>query len=186
MSDSQLGGMNSPGWRRFTTAVIGTTAGLALMIAVLVWLWDMPAGDDTPSRELVFRNAQIPCPESEIHDRPSVDLNLGFGYSPNSLALTKDGARTLRDLANALNSDQLSGSRFLAIGHVEARGDVASEERVTSFMVNSVVDFLVNRGGVDRSSLAWSACGATRLADNLLPSSLHNRRIEIVNIGLRQ
>ena len=186
MFGGEQGGINPRGWRRFTTAVIGTTAGFALMIAALVWLWDMPADEDTTSSELVFRNTQIPCPVSESRDQPSLDLNLGFGYSSSSLSLTKDGARVLKTLATALNSEQLSGSRFVAIGHVEARGDAASEERLTTFMVNSVVDFLVDRGGVDRTTLAWSACGASQLADTLLPSSLHNRRIEIVNVGMRQ
>ena len=84
-----------------------------------------------------------------------------------------------------MNSEQLSGFQFAAIAHIEALGDKASEERATVLMARSVIDYLVNTGGVDPDQLVWSACGALQPSDAKIPDSARNRRVEIVNMGAR-
>lgn len=166
-------------------AGMATIAATALLFLGLTGPSQSAASAAARQGAQALESARIPCPAPDFRQQPTGGMDFDVDFKPDTFSLTQESEPVLNDLSNALNSAQLSGFHFAAIAHVEALGDKVSEERATVLMATAVIDYLVDEGGVDPNRLVWSACGALQPSEAKIPASLRNRRVEIVNMGVR-
>jgi outer membrane protein OmpA-like peptidoglycan-associated protein len=118
---------------------------------------------------------------SEPADLPAVSLNIPFEF--DSAALTPKAKAMLREVAKAMQSDELSPYRFLLEGHTDTVGPNGYNKTLSERRARSVRRFLSNEMGVPLSKLVARGHGERFLLDSANPESAANRRVEIVNIG---
>lgn len=114
------------------------------------------------------------------YDRPVLDINIGFGL--NSSTLTDSAQTVLRELAVALTSPDLSGSKFSLSGHTDASGTSESNQLLSERRALSVRNFLASHG-VPPHRLIAAGYGEERSTQGLDPNDPKNRRVEIMNLG---
>jgi len=114
------------------------------------------------------------------YDRPVLDIYIGFGL--NSSALTDSAQTVLRDLAVALTSSELSGSKFSLSGHTDASGTSENNQFLSERRALSVRDFLASHGVLPHRLIA-AGYGEERPKQGLDPEDPKNRRVEIINLG---
>lgn len=112
--------------------------------------------------------------------RRSIDLDIRF--RPGSDRLTVTARAMLDRLAWALTDERLAASRFEVVGHTDASGGRAFNQRLSESRAASVVAYLVGHHGIDPDRLNWIGKGEDVLKDPLKPFSAANRRVEIVNL----
>lgn len=110
----------------------------------------------------------------------TVNLRIPFEY--NSSRLQSGAATQLRNLTEALNSDELRTSRFEVAGHTDARGDPGYNKRLSLKRAESVKQFLVG-AGVAPGRIDTVGYGSERPLDAGRPGDATNRRVEIRNLG---
>ena len=76
--------------------------------------------------------------------------------------------------------------KFQFVGHTDAVGSEAYNERLSERRALSVVDYLTSRRGMDRRRLAARGRGESQLLPDVPPDSSENRRVEIRNGGVFQ
>lgn len=114
------------------------------------------------------------------YDRPVLDIYIGFGL--NSSTLTDAAQTVLLELAAALTSPELSGSKFSLSGHTDASGTNDSNQILSERRALSVRDFLAYHG-VPPHRLIAAGYGEERPKPGLDPYDPKNRRVEIINLG---
>lgn len=105
------------------------------------------------------------------------DLKILFPF--NSAELTPEARAQLDQLGRALASPDLRPFRFRIAGHTDAVGSEAYNEGLSARRARAVVDYLVERHGIDRGRLAALGLGERELADPKDPASAVNRRVEV-------
>lgn len=118
----------------------------------------------------------------ELASEPAaVSMQLRFGF--NSAELSEESKMTLDNLSAALKSSDLNTFTFLIEGHTDATGSDSYNLDLSSRRANSVMNYLVDRHGVDPSRLRAVGKGETALLDANRPASGANRRVAVVNMG---
>ena len=110
---------------------------------------------------------------------PSVSLVVLFDFG--STKISKKSESTLRNLATALVSPQLNGSRFLIEGHTDAKGGAAYNLKLSQQRAESVRRWLSSHG-VNAESLIAAGRGAKEPANPDEPLAPENRRVKVVNL----
>lgn len=119
------------------------------------------------------------APESAPAVRPSLSLLIQFDF--NSARVRPESQQALANLSQALQSPELSSSRFAIEGHTDAKGREDYNRKLSEQRAQAVSEFLAKQG-VAASRLAPAGKGASELANTADPFAAENRRVRIVNL----
>ena len=122
-------------------------------------------------------------PRQAMTAAPSIALQITF--APGSALVTPEAERALAPVADALNSPDLQPYRFRIEGHTDTVGDAEVNMALSEQRANRVVDYLVNKFGVDKSRVEAVGMGEDR---PLVPARANvpeprNRRVMVINLG---
>lgn len=109
---------------------------------------------------------------------PSIDLEVLFDY--NSADIRPDQMGQLIELAEILRSDDFGSYRLIFLGHTDAKGSAAYNERLSERRARSVADFVAAAANVPANRIDAVGLGFQRLADVDNPLSARNRRVQLL------
>ena len=112
---------------------------------------------------------------------PAIGLDIRFKV--NSAELTEDAKAQVKQLAEAMQSEQLSKYHFLVEGHTDSSGRPDSNMNLSKRRAEAVKDYLVTAYGVPRNRLEAIGRGQTMPINASDPANPANRRVQVVNIG---
>ena len=118
-------------------------------------------------------------PAGAADGRPSLSLLIQFGF--DSAEVQPPSRAALRNLAQALRSPELAGSRFAIEGHTDAKGRPDYNLRLSQRRADAVRDVLAGQG-VESARLVAAGKGASEPADPQDPFAAANRRVRVVNL----
>lgn len=136
-----------------------------------------PAARTRSLRNLGVEAADASGPSTPA--RPSLSLQILFDL--NSARVHAQSQQALRNLAQALQSPDLSAAKFAVEGHTDAKGRADYNQKLSALRADAVRDYLAQQG-VDASRLVPSGKGASDLANTADPLAAENRRVRIVNL----
>ncbi len=137
-----------------------------------------PAG--TPP--LRFRGLHLLTSEpAATTQMPAVGLDIRFKV--NSADLTDEAKQQVRQLADAMKSEQLSKYHFLVEGHTDSTGRADHNLDLSKRRAQAVKDYLVTAYGIPRNRLEAIGRGQTMPINVSDPGNPANRRVRVVNIG---
>jgi outer membrane protein OmpA-like peptidoglycan-associated protein len=116
-------------------------------------------------------------------ERPSVDVEINFGYSSADIGPTALPAVTA--LGNALTSPELKGGTFVLAGHTDAKGSYPTNQELSERRAEAVKRYLVQRFQIPAATLVTVGYGKTKLKNESDPNGAENRRVQIVNMEER-
>jgi outer membrane protein OmpA-like peptidoglycan-associated protein len=139
----------------------------------------------TPVASPGTRPAAPPPRPSATAEPSAPSVNLTVQFANNSAELTPAATHTLDELGRALSSQALSAYRFRIEGHTDALGTHEHNQALSEQRANRVVDYLVNKFGVDKSRVEAVGMGEDR---PLVPARANvpeprNRRVMVINLG---
>ena len=108
-----------------------------------------------------------------------LSLMLGIAFEFDSADLTERARRDLRNVADALNGPELTGTRLTIEGHTDARGPAAYNLRLSRQRAEAVVAYLTRRG-VAAGRLHAVGFGEHRLLPGHGETDDRHRRVEVV------
>lgn len=111
--------------------------------------------------------------------KPSLSLLIQFDF--NSSQIRPESQQALLNLSHALNSPELSPSKFAVEGHTDAKGLAEYNQKLSQQRAEAVQAFLV-KNGVTVARLTAAGKGSTQLANAAHPLAAENRRVRIVNL----
>lgn len=112
---------------------------------------------------------------------PAVSIQLTFAF--NSDQLSAQAKRTLDNLGQALQGEELRADRFRIEGHTDSKGSNAYNQRLSERRARSVARYLISELGVEPKRLQTVGKGETELLHPDDPENGENRRVQIVNLG---
>ena len=112
---------------------------------------------------------------------PAVGLDIRFKL--NSAELTDQAKEQIRQLAEAIKSDQLGGYRFRVEGHTDSTGRADRNMVLSKQRAEAVKDYLAAAYGIPRSRLEAVGRGQTMPINAADPANPANRRVQVVNLG---
>ena len=120
----------------------------------------------------------------EIKDdaAPSIDLYVHFEYDTARLTMS-DAILSIDMLGKALLDPRLAGMRFMVIGHTDARGGDAYNEKLSRDRAETVKQRLVQFSKIEPGRLQTEGRGRRELKDPTQPEDGINRRVQIKTIG---
>jgi outer membrane protein OmpA-like peptidoglycan-associated protein len=131
-----------------------------------------------PTRSLttVERNQVASIADS----KPKIDLEINFEF--DSATIGTKAEQTLRDLGQALTSDDLKGRSFFLNGYTDAKGDEQYNQDLSNRRADAVKRFLSENYGIEPAKLLTVGYGKTRLKNPSAPYAAENRRVQVVNL----
>jgi OmpA-OmpF porin, OOP family len=120
-------------------------------------------------------------PAAATAQMPAVGLDIKF--KTNSAELTEDAKVQVKQLAEAMQSEQLSKYHFLVEGHTDSVGRPDYNMTLSKRRAQAVKDYLVTAYGLPRSRLGAIGRGQTMPINASDPGNPANRRVQVVNIG---
>lgn len=107
-------------------------------------------------------------------------------FPSGSATLTADGQRQVRKLASAFadKPDEKTTTAILVVGHTDATGSAATNQRLSEQRARAVASVLAD-AGISRERMYFQGAGASRpVADNTdSVERAKNRRVEIVEVN---
>lgn len=168
-------------------ALIGTQAAVAQ--SNVTQLGGKPSSDELiraltvkpelKTRGIVVRNTN-PAAAGEA-PAPAVAVDIKFAL--NSAALSDEAKEVIKQIATALNSDQLGRSQFTLEGHTDTTGRPEYNLALSKLRANAVRDELIKTYNIKPARLRAVGRGQEMLLDPAHPESPANRRVVIVNLG---
>lgn len=131
---------------------------------------DVPPTNTDGANEQAGGNAVANLPP------PSIDFKIHFDLGSSQLQARS--IPLLRELATALNSEQLRSSRFAIEGHTDKRGSVQFNKVLSEARARVVKEFLVQQG-VNEGRLEASGLGFEQLFNQADPMAAENRRVRV-------
>jgi outer membrane protein OmpA-like peptidoglycan-associated protein len=120
--------------------------------------------------------------EPGVENRPpSIDLYINFKF--DSAELEPDALLTLKALGQALRSPELKDARIQVIGHTDAKGSDAYNQKLSEQRASAVRKLLVAIYDIDPTHLEAFGRGKSELKDKSRPADGINRRVEIRNVA---
>lgn len=110
-----------------------------------------------------------------------MQLEVNFAFA--SAELTADAVELLDQLAQAIQSPGLTGTRFLLVGHTDAVGSEKANQTLSERRAEAVFQYLAGRHGIAPDRLKARGCGEAVLLVSDDARSPRNRRVEVVNAG---
>jgi outer membrane protein OmpA-like peptidoglycan-associated protein len=118
-----------------------------------------------------------------VHARPAVALDVKFAL--NSAEMTESAKQLAKELATAINSDQLSADRFRLVGHADSTGDSDFNRWLSRRRAEAVRSYMIRSLGVAAQRLEAVGRGSDDPLDAAHPESGVNRRVHVVNISAK-
>jgi OmpA-OmpF porin, OOP family len=112
---------------------------------------------------------------------PAVGLDIKFKLG--SAELTDEAKDQVRQLAEAMNSEQLSKYHFLVEGHTDSTGRPDANLALSKRRAEAVRSYLVSAYNVPRARLEAIGRGQTMPINTSNPADPANRRVQVVNLG---
>ena len=131
---------------------------------------DVPPSNTDSANEQAGGNAVANLPP------PSIDFKIHFDLGSSQLQARS--IPLLKELATALNSEQLRSSRFAIEGHTDKRGSVQFNKVLSEARARVVKEFLVQQG-VNEGRLEASGLGFEQLFNQADPMAAENRRVRV-------
>ena len=131
------------------------------------------------SRGIVVKNSNPAA--TPATSAPAVALDVKFAL--NSAVLSDEAKDLIKQVALAINSDQLGRTRFLLEGHTDTTGSPAYNLSLSKQRAAAVREALIKDYGVKPARLRTLGRGQENLLDPANPQSPVNRRVLIVNLG---
>ena len=140
-----------------------------------------PSGPRTRSlRNLSIESTSAsPAGADAAIPRPSLSLLIQFDF--DSARVKPESQQALANLAQALQSRELAGSKFAVEGHTDARGRADYNLKLSQQRADAVRAFLAHHG-VAEPRLAATGKGSSEPANTADPLAAENRRVRIVNV----
>lgn len=110
-----------------------------------------------------------------------VDLNIPFEF--DSAKLTARGRRQLDELAKALADKSLATFSFQLLGHTDAYGSDAYNQRLSDRRALAVKEYLVRLHGIAPHRVEAVGFGEENPRNASDPYAAENRRVEVINLG---
>jgi outer membrane protein OmpA-like peptidoglycan-associated protein len=101
-------------------------------------------------------------------------------FASDSAVLSASTVSMLKVLAQALQSDKLASLQVGIEGHADPRGTEAHNLALSTARAQSVVDYLVNQLGLERSRFQAIGKGSSELINKSQPDAPENRRVTVV------
>lgn len=140
-------------------------------------------GPDAPA--LRFRGLRVlnanPTGQGADASSPAVAVDIKFGLG--SAELSDQAKTTLKQMAAAMQSDQLASYHFLLEGHTDTTGSPDHNLALSKRRAEAVRAYLTGDLGVASSRLQAVGRGEEALLDPDHPTSPANRRVQVVNMG---
>jgi outer membrane protein OmpA-like peptidoglycan-associated protein len=131
------------------------------------------------TRSLRNLNVESSAAETPEAARPSLSLLIQFDF--NSARVSSVSQQALANLSQALQSPELSQSRFVVEGHTDAKGAADYNRRLSAQRAQAVAEVLKGYG-VQPDRLQALGKGSSDLANIEQPFAPENRRVRIVNL----
>ena len=159
---------------------------LALCATGLVtaaWAQQAPVRDASVG-EMVERLAPQPTATTRsmrnlVPQKRELDLVVQFDF--DSARLQAVSKPLLENLAEAMATQRLVGTRFLVQGHTDAKGTAAYNEALSARRAQSVAEFLQSKG-IRAERLKTEGKGFNELLLRDQPEAPENRRVRIVAV----
>jgi outer membrane protein OmpA-like peptidoglycan-associated protein len=158
--------------------------GALLTALAPVWAQQAPLRDASVG-EMVERLAPQPGGATTrslrnlVPQKRELDLVVQFDF--DSARLQAVSRPLLQNLADALATPRLSGTRFLVQGHTDAKGTAAYNDALSARRAQAVADFLQSKG-IQADRLKTEGKGFSELLLRDQPEAPENRRVRIVAI----
>jgi outer membrane protein OmpA-like peptidoglycan-associated protein len=110
---------------------------------------------------------------------PAPSLSLAIEFDSNSARVRPESGPLLGNLVAALQSPELKGTRFVIEGHTDARGNPATNQRLSQERADEVRLYLVALG-VHPARLRAVGKGSSEPAVPQDPAAAANRRVRLV------
>ena len=137
------------------------------------------------SPPLRFRGLHLltsqPAAASGTSQMPAVGLDIKFKLG--SAELTDEAKEQVRQLADAMKSEQLSKYHFVVEGHTDSTGRPEANLALSKRRAQAVKDYLVTAYNGPRSHLDAVGLGQTQPINVSDPANPANRRVRVVNAG---
>lgn len=144
---------------------------------------ELSPGPGAPA--LKFRGLRVlnanPTDQGANATGPAVAVEIKFAL--NSAELTEQAKATLKQMAAAMKSEQLTPYHFLLEGHTDTTGSPDYNLALSKSRAEAVRAYLTTELGVDSSRLQAVGRGEDALLDPDHPTSPVNRRVQVVNMG---
>ena len=117
---------------------------------------------------------------------PKADIAaLSVEFNTNSADLTPAAQKTLDTLAQALDSAELKPCCFEIEGYTDSSGGKALNKKLSAARAESVVNYLTQHAGIDRTRMMPEGFGAASpVASNATEAGRsENRRVQVLNLG---
>lgn len=174
--------------KRLPVLFAGLLGGLGLVWAGAVQAADANVMTGEPTADQ-FIEALAPQPKTrgirpkEETPQAGGEVNLPIvNFEFDSARLTPSAQRVLDQLALALQSDELGGSRIQIEGHTDAVGNEGYNLSLSQRRAQAVRDYLATKN-VDPSRLTIVGKGENELLDPTDPDAPINRRVRVINLG---
>ena len=131
-----------------------------------------------PIRPSVARASQ----ESSGGGAASGKAPLMVTFKTGSAELTNEGISMLSKVAEALQSERLSGFSFVVEGHADPRGEGGSNLKLSQSRADSVARHLTTQHGVLAARLRPVGRGSADLYDPVRTDAPENRRVTLVTV----
>lgn len=113
----------------------------------------------------------------EVDVARSINIEVYFDF--DSAALKSKAIEQLKPLGEALSSADLGSGRYLIIGHTDAKGSAAYNQKLSEQRAASVRKYLAQRFRLHPNTLVSIGLGETQLKRPAEPHAGINRRVEI-------
>lgn len=123
--------------------------------------------------------AVAPSPTPPAAAGPAPSLSLAIEFDSNSARVRPESGPLLGNLVAALQSPELKGARFVIEGHTDARGNPATNQRLSQERAEEVRLYLVALG-VHPARLRAVGKGSSEPALPQDPAAPANRRVRVV------
>ena len=113
-----------------------------------------------------------------IPPESGLQINVHVEFPFDSAALTGDQIPKLQQLCRVMGREEFDSSRFRIIGHTDAKGEDAYNDRLSLLRAQEVVRYFVNDCGLDAALFEAMGLGEHQLLDPADPEAAANRRVE--------
>jgi len=127
--------------------------------------------------------AQLPT-WSLLAQLPQLAVDIEF--ENNSVAMMPESYRTIGLIADALHSPVLRHYQFLIVGHTNATGKADHNLKLSMERANAIKTALATTFAVPASQLAAVGVGQELPLDATNPKAPANRRVQLINLGIRR
>jgi outer membrane protein OmpA-like peptidoglycan-associated protein len=162
---------------------LGSSASTEALIQALT-----PSGAPGAEEEGAFRTRGIrlqsasPANQSRPAGGAAPTIALDVKFELDSTALSPEAKELVKNLAAAVNSEQLKKYKFRLEGHTDSTGSAAYNLALSKRRAESVRNYMVQAFGVPSSRLEAVGYGLQRPLDPANPESGVNRRVQVMTL----